>query len=361
MMRAYGLRTQIWNNNLKSIGLLLFYPVLIGFLIWVIVFAGYAMMFSSAQDAGTISAAAARAANTFIAGNFLFIVGGVVLWFIIAYFAQTKLVRMLSHAHPVTRAQEPELYNMTENLCIAAGMQTPRLEIIETSARNAFASGVNQATYTVTLTRGLLQSLQKDEVEAVIAHELTHIQNHDVRLLIVAIIFTGTIGFLAQLCWSSVRFNMFMPRGGNRKNGGGALIFILVVAAILWLGYMATLLTRLAISRKREYMADAGAIAMTKNPDGMMRALLRISGKDNIPETTDDIALMCIQNSKPFMGMFQTHPPIDKRVAAIAEFTQSPIPELSAGKRAENENRFKQPDQRQNPWLTAERRFRKNQ
>ena len=366
-MAAIGLKSQIWNNNIRSIALLAFYPFLIAGLCWAMAFGFY---YSFAPEMGTTFAfysgdmqnvqaaanirgdSATTFANNAILAHWPLILTVVLIWFTIAYFLQGTMIKKLSHAHSVTRAEEPELYNMLENLCITRGMTTPKLQIIETHARNAFASGITDSTYTVTVTRGLLQSLRKDEVEAVLAHELTHIENRDVRLLIVSIIFTGMIGFFAQMAWSIIRYNMVF--GGRRRKSDGRIVMVLFAfAAILWVGYMATMFTRFALSRRREYMADAGAVEMTKNPEAMMRALLRLSGKDKIPEATGDIAMMCIENSSKFLGLFTTHPPLAQRIKAISEVTNTPIPELKPGYRAEE--RFKHPDERKNPWLTATR------
>lgn len=127
-----------------------------------------------------------------------------------------------------------------------------------------------------------MNSLSKDELEAVLAHELTHILNRDVRLLIVTVIFTGMIGFAAQLVWSSIRYGLIFGGGGRGNNRGGGVIIMLAIAVVLWVGYMATLLMRFALSRRREFMADAGAVELTKNPSAMMRALMRIAGRDQI-------------------------------------------------------------------------------
>ncbi|MCB9990157.1 MAG: M48 family metalloprotease [Rhodospirillales bacterium] len=356
---AAGLQTHIWNNNLRSVLLLVSYPFLILLLFGAVAFLGGNIM-AYGHSGGAVSGQ--QLMDTGLAFSkealitwwpLVFIV--VILWFMIAYFFQARMIRALSHAHPVTREEEPELYNLLENLCISRGMTMPRLEIIETHARNAFASGIDEQSYCITVTRGLMQSLQKDELEAVLGHELTHIMNRDVRLLIVSIIFTGMIGFFAQMAWSSIRFSMY----GRRKDAR-VMMFIFAVAAILWIGYMATMFTRFALSRRREYMADAGAVELTKNPDAMMRALLRLSGKDRIPEATDDIALMCIENSRKFFGLFTTHPPLEDRIAAISQVTGTPIPEIRPGTRTDDESRFTNPEDNTNPWVTATRRGRKS-
>lgn len=371
--KTIGLSTHIWNNNFRSVVLLALYPFILAAIVWGCAFAVNYTLFPEVRTAATYymdpsatpeslvepfrASRPVSAANAFVFHYWPAILAVVSLWFVVAWFANTKMVRMLSHSRPVTRTEEPELYNMVENLCIARGMKTPRLEIIETHARNAFASGVDERSYTVTVTRGLLNSLTRDEVEAVMAHELTHIINRDVRLLIVSIIFTGLIGFAAQMAWSGFRHSMWVPRhrGRGRGNQGGAVVVILAVMAVLWLGYMASLLTRFAISRRREYLADAGAVDMTKNPSALMSALMRIAQRDQIPETTADIAMMCTQNSKAFFGVFATHPPIEDRVRVIAQTTNTPVPELHPVPATKRE-RFGGSATDKNPWVTRQRR-----
>jgi heat shock protein HtpX len=317
-----GLQSHIWNNNLKSIGLLALYPFLIMGIVWAI---AAAIGFLTAPNASWENADALASSTLYQYWPIILAVVGI--WFFVSYFFHTTMIRKMSHSHPVTRQEEPELYNLFENLCISIGIQTPHLEIIESHARNAFASGIDQKSFSVTITRGLLQSLSKDEIEGVLAHELTHIQNRDVRLLIITIIFTGMIGFAAQVMWSQVRYGLWVGGRGSSKKGNGFPI-MLVILAILWIGYFATLFTRFALSRRREYMADAGAIKMTKNPDAMMRALMRIAGKDQIPKIPGDITMMCIENHVPFMGLFATHPPIESRIQILSDTTGYPVPDL---------------------------------
>ena len=356
-----GLSTHIWNNNLRCIVLLVLYPLLILAIFWLCAFAlGMSMTHTPPEGVNGMGIMAHTANN--LAYEFApLIITGVAIWFTIAWFFHTRMIRKLARSHPVSRSEEPELYNLLENLCISRGMPLPKLEIIETHARNAFASGITIDTYSVTVTRGLMNSLAKDELEAVIAHELTHILNRDVRLLIVTVIFTGLFGFLAQMVWNSIRYNMFYVGGRRDRNGGGAIMAMFIIAVILWLGYLASLLMRFALSRRREYMADAGAVEMTKNPDAMMRALMRIAGRDRIPETTDDIAMMCIENHVPFLGVFATHPPIDKRIRAISAVTGTPVPDSASLPPVAKQERFSQRkrermDQRVNPWLIRGRR-----
>lgn len=340
--------------------LLAFYPLLIMGIVWLCAYVISGSTLSHGVQAtyggpAAYGASASKQANMLIYEYWPLILTGVTLWFLIAYLFHTKMVRRLSHSHPVTRKEEPELYNLLENLSITAGMPMPRLEIIETHARNAFASGIDQKSFAVTVTRGLMNSLTKEELEGVLAHELTHIINRDVRLLIITIIFTGMIGFAAQLVWSNLRYG-FIYSGQKRGKGGGIAVMMALVF-VLWLGYFLTLFTRFAISRKREYMADAGAVQLTKNPEAMMSALMRIAGRDRIPETTDDIAMMCIENAKPFMGLFSTHPPIENRIRALSETTNTPVPQLSIPP-APKQQRFGKA--KENPWLVRHRGGRKH-
>jgi heat shock protein HtpX len=363
---SVGIQTSIWNNNIRSIILLALYPFLIAAIIWAcayvigisqanyqISYSGYG--FTPQELIG--NEIPVHFANNVIIEYWPGITTAVVMWFMISYFWNTAMIRALSGAHAVTRKEEPDLYNLLENLCIAQGMPMPQINIIESHARNAFASGVDQRSYTITVTRGLLNSLSKDEVEGVLAHELTHIINRDVRLMMVTVIFTGMVGFFAQVCWSIMRssFRYGRYRGGSSKNSGGILVIFLVVSLILWIGYMATLFTRFAISRRREFMADAGAVQMTKNPDAMMRALMRIAGRDNIPNTPADVDMMCIENAQPFFGIFATHPPIDNRIQTISEMTNTAIPQLPHTGPTTPDQSFGD-RKRRNPWISAQRR-----
>ena len=348
-MAAIGLKTHIWDNNFRSLLLLGLYPLFLIGMLWLVAFLLRGFLAENANQIGNVVAFANAFTKEWWWAPFLF----TMIWFCVSWFFHGMLVRAVVHSHPVTRADEPELYNLLENLCISCGMTIPKLEIIETHARNAFASGLTDSTYTITVTRGLLQSLKLDEVEGVLAHELTHIINRDVRLLMVCVVFTGMLGFLAQVMWSNARYGIRVRRSGSNRGGGTLIYFIILL--VLWIGYMASLLARFAISRAREYMADAGAIELTRNPDAMMRALLRISGRANLPHSTDDIALMCIENARPFMGLFTTHPPIDSRVAAISRLTSTPVPDIGPHAPAAHEERFQSGAKAQNSWLTRNR------
>lgn len=366
-MAAIGLQSEIWNNNLKSLFLLALYPFILGFVVFAAVaafgfFSGHAVGYTRYGIASTFGAAIDF--SLFITMQYWpVILTVVIVWFFVSYMFQGAMIRAMARSHTVSRKEEPQLYNLVENICISAGVKMPHLEIIETHARNAFASGINEGTYTITVTRGLMQSLSKDELEGVLAHELTHILNRDVRLLMVCVVFTGMLGIAAQLLWSNVRYALWVPRGGSGNRRGNGVILLMAVGAVLWVGYLATLLTRFAISRKREFMADAGAVKITKNPEAMMRALIRISGAADIPKAPGDIKAMCFESAAPFLGLFATHPPIAARVQAIAAYSNLPAPEMRPRLRAEKSDIFLRPEEpgRRDNWTTRQRfRARRN-
>jgi len=360
-MRTVGLSTYRWNNNFRSILILCLYPLILIGMAWVIAY--FLTLVSHPMppqmDAATYAKALLDPTTQAIKQYSPFIGGFVFIWFTFAWFFNTQLMRSLARSHPVTRTEEPELYNLLENLCISRGLPMPQLDIIETHARNAFASGIDERSFRITVTRGLMTALTKDELEAVLAHELSHIMNRDVRLLVITVIFAGLFGFLCQLAWTLFRGSLRMPAGRDGQKGKLAMIVItLGLALILSVGYFATLWSRFALSRQREYDADAGAIELTKNPDAMMRALLRISDRAQIPNGRADVMLMCIENNQPFMGLFATHPPIASRINAISTVTSTPIPTLKPSQPAQPEERFNPTPTRPpvNPWNVAQRR-----
>jgi heat shock protein HtpX len=329
-LAAAGLTTHILNNHLKSAILLAGFPFLLC-LMMAAFFGGLDLISqgSMQQGAGYNWDHISNSAVTGMLRYGHFAIGAAVIWFLIAWFFHGSMIRAASGARPVTREQMPRIYNLLENLCISRGITMPAFEVIDSPALNAFASGINQKTYKIVLTRGLIERLQDDELEGVIAHELTHIMNRDVRLLIISVIFVGMISFFAEMVFRMMvhgaRPNFYARRGGNRQ-GGGIILVMLLGLAILAIGYVFALVIRFALSRKREYLADAGAVELTKNPDAMMRALQVISGQDRISGMPDDIQQMCIENSANFMGVFATHPPIADRINIISKMTGTPVP-----------------------------------
>ena len=335
MPAALGLTTYRWNNNIRSILLLLAFPALLLVLLGGIVFVcGFFIIPSQALFDAFQNLGISSMLGTGGPGDLAFsamvawwpiVFGVAAVWILIGYLFNGTIIHMATGAKPVTRNQAPELYNLLENLCISRGLKMPPLYIIETDAMNAYASGIDDKSYAITVTRGLLNQLNKDELEAVLGHELTHIVDRDCRLLIVTIVFTGMLSFLAQLLWRGLRISF---SGRSRVRGGGAVALIMVVAAIAMLiGYVLALILRFSLSRRREYLADAGSVELTKNPDAMISALLKISKNPDVPHVPSEVRQMFIENSPSpfdFGGLFATHPPIADRIHVLEELGGRP-------------------------------------
>ena len=310
-MKYIGIHTQQRRNNTKSIFLLFMFPALLIGLVYL-----FFVIISWQNVDSNIDAGEA----TLHALPVVLIV--VTIWFFIAYFVNTMLIQYATHAAPLERRDNKRVYNLVENLCMASGMDMPKVNVIEDQSLNAFASGINKKTYTVTLTRGIINTLDDLELEGVIAHELTHIRNRDVRLLIVSIIFVGIFTAIAQIA-TRIAFHSSSNRSSSKNSGAGTAVMLLIVAALGIIGYIFSLLIRLSISRKREYMADAGAAQMTKNPHALADALRKISRNPVIQSIKrEDIAQLYIEHKAKgaFSGLFATHPPIEHRIAILEQF-----------------------------------------
>jgi len=309
-MKYIGINRQIWDNNLKSVALLILFPLVIFALVWVFIFListdqVYRLDYSNQTFIRTIP----------------WISAGVLTWFVIAFFSHSKMIEKATGSAPLERKENKRIYNLVENLCIAQGMTMPKINIIEDDSLNAFASGINTSTFTVSLSRGIINKLDDQELEAVIAHELTHIRNRDVRLLIISIIFVGIFAFMTEALLRSIRF------GGRGKKDGRIILIGLLLAAI---GYLLSTIFRFAISRQREYMADAGSAQMTRNPLALASALEKISADPQIEAVQRrDVAQLFIDNpqvkksksgSSSSGSLFMTHPPIEKRIAVLKQF-----------------------------------------
>ncbi|MEO0612935.1 MAG: M48 family metallopeptidase [Pseudomonadota bacterium] len=313
-MGAFGLQTQIWNNNLKSVVLLALFPVLLLVLLYGVSVGYVALTEPVASTVDGLKRALDVLLDVWPAA---FIAAAV--WFAIAWASHSFMIRKTAGAQSLSRKQAPEIYNLLENLCISQGVPMPALNVINSGALNAFASGIDKDSYTITLTQGIIEQLDRDELEAVIAHELTHIQNRDVRLLIISVIFVGIFSFVGELLFRGV-FRTGVRIGGHTRSrngdsrGGGALI--LVAVALIAVSYILGMVVRFALSQKREFLADAGAVDLTRNPDAMISALQKISGNADM-DVSVDVRQMMIENANPFAGIFMTHPSIDKRINAL--------------------------------------------
>ena len=334
-MAAYGLYTHIAANKTRSLILLagLF------LLVYVIVYAG-GLIFEVLSNGDATVPYYLKAALSDVIRTLPWSTGAAVLWIVIAYFFHQSIIDAVTGGESVTRQQQPRLYNLLENLCISRGIPMPKLKIMESDALNAFATGLNPRQYAITVTTGLLNTLSDQEMEAVLGHELTHIRNGDVQMMVVAVVIAGVVGFFAELLFRG--FSNFGYYGGgwssggssssssssdsggssDRKGGGGGAAVIIIVAVVLIvLAWALSQLVKLALSRSRELLADAGSVELTKNPDAMISALRKIEGRGELPGATSAVMELCVDNPREgFADLFATHPSVESRVQALVKY-----------------------------------------
>jgi heat shock protein HtpX len=325
-MAAYGLYTHIASNKFRSMLLLAGLFVLI----YVMVFAGALIAEVLTNGGGPVDYYLAAATRDLIQA-FPYATGGAALWIVIAYFFHQSMIDAITGGEDVTRQQQPRLYNLLENLCISRGIAMPKLKVVDSEALNAYATGLNQRQYAITVTTGLLNALNDQEIESVLGHELTHIRNGDVQLMVVAVIIAGVVGFFAELVFRMF-FNTGLRYGGgwrsssssdnnNRSSGGGAIFIIILAVALIGLAWLLSQVVRLALSRSRELLADAGSVELTKNPDAMISALRKIENRGELPGATSAVMELCVDNPREgFSDLFATHPSVDSRVQALVKF-----------------------------------------
>lgn len=318
-----GLKSWIWANNAKSTFLLAMFPALLAILFFI---GAYLVIWGSVAPSGVFyQPEILRAALDMTVQTLPYILGGAAIWVLLATFFNTWMINAATGARSVTRAEEPELYNLLENLCISRGLPMPRLQVMEDAALNAFASGLDKDSFSITVTRGLMQTLNRDEMESVLGHELTHIMNRDVRLLVVTTVFVGMISFLSQMAWRNMMGPIYISPSydSDNRNRRSNLPVMLIASALLVIGYVLALLLRFAISRKREYVADAGSVELTKNPAALASALRKISGQSTVSHVPPEVRQMFIENEPGMLsglfGLFATHPPVEKRIALLED------------------------------------------
>jgi heat shock protein HtpX len=376
-MAAYGLYTHIAANKTRSLLLLagLF------LLVYVIVYAG-ALLIEVFDYSGAPPDYYLRAALRDLIWSLPYSTGAAVLWIVIAYFFHQSIIDAVTGGQDVTRGEQPRLYNLLENLCISRGIPMPKLKIVDSEAMNAYATGLNRSQYAVTVTTGLLNALSDDEIEAVLGHELTHIRNGDVQMMVVAVIIAGVVGFFAELffrvffnvgnygwgwgygrrsSWSTSSESDSGGSGERRSSGGGAILIVIVAVLLIVLAWVLSQLVRLALSRSREYLADAGSVELTKNPDAMISALRKIEGRGELPGATSAVMELCVDNPREgFSDLFATHPSVEARVQALVRYAGGhymgplalPMHQPSAGPQDGQPQPPPLPEQR-GPWGTA--------
>jgi len=235
----------------------------------------------------------------------------------VSYFKSDAIALKSTGAKEITKEENPYVYRMVENLCISTGLPTPKVHIIPSPALNAFATGRDPEHASIALTTGIINALENEELEGVIAHELSHVKNYDIRIMTVVVVLVGTLALLSDLIF---RMRLF---GGGKKDSesggfGGAMAIVGIVLIVL--SPIIAEIIKLAISRKREFLADASSALMTRYPEGLARALEKIQSS---PEklTTANSATAHLFISNPFKGgvskLFSTHPPIEERIKAL--------------------------------------------
>ena len=332
-MAAYGLYTHIASNKFRSMLLLagLF------LLVYVLVYAGALIAEVVIDSSGSVQYYLMAASRDLIKA-FPYATGAAALWIVIAYFFHQSIVDAVTGGEDVTRQQQPRLYNLLENLCISRGLPMPKLKVIDSDALNAFATGLNRRQYAVTVTTGLLKALNDQEIEAVLGHELTHIRNGDVQLMVIAVIIAGVVGFFGELffrmftnlswnssgggsSWPSSSSSSSSNRDSKGSGGGGAIVVVILAVVLIALAWLLSQVVRLALSRSRELLADAGSVELTKNPDAMISALRKIENRGELPGATSAVMELCIDNPREgFADLFATHPSVDSRVQALVKF-----------------------------------------
>jgi heat shock protein HtpX len=234
-------------------------------------------------------------------------------------------VLAVSGAQPVTQQQAPVLYDIVSTLAIGAGLPMPKVYIIDDPSPNAFATGTSPQKAAITCTTGLLAIMNREELEGVVAHEMSHIRNYDVRLVLIVATVVALAGLLASLLWRS----LFFTRGGNSRDGGYLIIILIAAAALLSvIAVIIGPLMQFSLSRSRESLADASSVELTRNPTGLLHALQKLQQNEKpFAKMTHATAAMCIDDPLQHHGgfthhLFDTHPPIEERIAALQAMLQ---------------------------------------
>ncbi len=325
MTPVFGLHTHARSNAIRS-GLL----ILALFLLIVPVY--YALILilvgtvsngrrDPAQAAPTFADQLVYAAHLLLAsGPVLAVVTTLVV--VVLVFRVRSSIDRVTGAIPADPLLWPGLQSTVETLCISRGMPAPPVHVMPGPEANAFASGIDPSTYAITVTEGLLDLLDEDEIEAVLAHELTHIRNGDVALMVTATVIVGFIEFFADRLLLARSPRLLMEAGRKRAAAMAAGVLILKAA-----GFLARPMA-FAVSRRREFLADAGALELTKNPDALIRALMKLQGRSDLERMPFAIRQMCFCNvATGIDAWFSTHPPVEKRIEALIVHAGGRLPD----------------------------------
>ncbi|HNQ91312.1 MAG TPA: M48 family metalloprotease [Alphaproteobacteria bacterium] len=330
-LSTIGLSTSRWNARNKSIALMAVFPgIVLVTAYWQIRFLTFYFADRYATDTQPV-----QQADSLYWILAPFIAVGLIVWFYMCLKDQDKIIEGLFHAYQIDRRDNPDLYNMVETLAIQLGQPVPEVFIIPTIARNAMASSLSDGTDRIYVTSGLLEFLAHDEVEAVIAHEYGHILSHDTRWVGLSIIFTNLFSGVPQYFKSENKFERLDEEKSLRQL---EVFFYSLLLFPIWIGYAAISVLRVFLLIEREHDADMAAVQITKNPDALMRALIRIHRRARIPYVPKDVMFLCIDN--PRGGFFATHPRLFARLRHISRLTQTEIPQIEESSEAPIYKRF---------------------
>jgi heat shock protein HtpX len=269
-----------------------------------VVFAILGWIFGALSDAGWLGLALALLIATVMS--------------LVSYFGGDRVALFSSGARPTTKESEIYLYRIIENLTITAGLPMPKVYIIEDGAINAFATGRDPKHASIAVTRGCIQQLENEELEGVLAHELSHIQNYDIRYITLVVILVGAVGILSNFF---LRSQWLFGRRSSRDSGQAGTILFLIGLLFAILAPIVAQLIKFAISRRREYLADASGALLTRYPEGLAKALEKIAASpEKLHSASDTTAPLYFANpfgSRRLKGMFSTHPPIEDRIRAL--------------------------------------------
>ncbi len=314
----------ISSNGKKTFVIMALFPLLLLVILYITLWVAADFMYN--PDIHTsVSSLTAQLAATYLP----FVALAAAIWMIVSYYSGDSMMLATAGAKEISKEDNPEIYSLVENTAMAAGLPMPKVFVIEDESANAFATGRDPQNSAVALTTGIIKRLNKSELEGVVAHEMSHIGNRDVRLMMVVITGIGVLTFIGQVL---LRIGASGRRGGGKNSGAIGLVFVLLGLALIIYGVLLAPLIMYALSRRREYQADATAALITRNPAGLASALAKIS-EDSRVEALDSMPLMssaCIANAAAgegfaaaLGGMFETHPPIKQRIEALMQMDGS--------------------------------------
>jgi len=320
-MKYLWIQSSIRANRTKTILLTLLFPIFL-FVLILLVFGIEAFSRWFTRDHLGFWGYIAESAGM----SMVIVIPILVIWFVIAFALHRQLIFKFSGAKPIDRKSHPEIFNIVENLCISRGLPTPNIGIMEDTSLNAFATWWKPGKSRIVFSKGILDTLDKKEIEAVAGHELTHIMNKDTLLMVCIVVFIGILGTLGEILIRSAG-----RAGGGKNSSKSALPLLGIGLGLIILGYLIFPVIRLAISRKREFLADAGSVELTKDKNAMISALQKISQDARIESIKKQtVAAMCIETPfkkntkthkiKRFHNMLSSHPPIEKRIETLKNY-----------------------------------------